>query len=200
MKYELHDTLLQAACPTLMVPKFGSFEPLDKPGQRYLSACDGLWIEIRRPWLHLLWPIAVQDDFTMPYGALEKKVELAFNKIPPPLIEQFLTDATAAFPNEFGAWLVWNDEEKERVYRPLEATEATGAFLQFERPTLADHESLAVDLHSHGRHRALFSTTDNRDDRGEVKIAGVYGSLDREITTAFRLCTGGKFISIPSAA
>jgi len=196
MKYNTLDNILNAACPTVIIPKYGEFVPLEVTGQRYLCACDGFWIEIRRPWLHLIWPVALQGDFSMPYGAIEKKIDLTFGKIPAHLVDLFLDDAQAAFPNEFGAWLVWDDNTKELVYRPLKAIKATGGYLKVERPSLDEHESLAVDLHSHGRHKAFFSAEDNRDDKLEVKVSGVYGSLDRDISKVFRLCTGGRFINL----
>lgn len=193
----LLDDALQTACPTVMVPKYGNLAPLDKPGQRFLSGCDGLWIEIHRPWLHMTWPVATQTTFPAPYGAVEKKVELAFGKIPPELIARFTADARAAFPNECGAWLIWNDLTKELRYHAMLSLVANPSYLEAQRPDLEKHESLAVNLHSHGRHAAGFSSTDDRDDRNEVKIAGVIGSLHTDSpTAAFRICTGGEFIPL----
>jgi len=53
MDNNMLDAALQTACPTLMVPKYAELPAMDKPGQRFLSASDGLWIEIRRPWMHM---------------------------------------------------------------------------------------------------------------------------------------------------
>jgi len=93
------DIALQTACPTVMVPMYGELAPLEKTGHRLLSARDGLWLEVHRPWMHLIWPIA-QTDFPTPYGQVEKKVELAFGKIPMELITRFASDAKTALPNE----------------------------------------------------------------------------------------------------
>lgn len=191
------DTILQTACPTLMVPKFGELEPLTESGHRYLSASDGLWINVKRPWLSLVWPVAQQNEFAMPYGSLEKKIQLSFDKISKEYTDLFLADATAALPNEFGAWLVWDEIEQTLKYRPLKSIEAGPDHLKVERIDLADHESLAVDLHSHAYDNAYFSTIDDEDDRGEVKISGVFGNLDLDRPTMiFRLCTGGRYIDI----
>lgn len=197
-----HDEILQSTCPTVMVPRFGNLEPLVASGHRFLSASDGLWIEVKRPWLHLVWPIALQNDFAMPYGALEKKVQFSFDHIPQSLMDAFIVDATAALPNEFGAWLIWDDFDQELKYRPLHSREAGPGHLEVDRPSLEDHESLAIDLHSHGHGKALFSPIDDRDDRGEVKISGVVGKLGRDgaHTMVFRLCTGGVYIDIPAGS
>ncbi|TSK07781.1 MAG: PRTRC system protein A [Geobacter sp.] len=191
------DIALQTACPTVMVPQYGELAPLDRSGHRFLSACDGLWVEIRRPWLHMIWPVATQTAFPNPYGTVEKKVELAFGKIPTDLIARFAADAREAFPNECGAWLIWDDQKKQLRYHAMPSLVANGSYLEAQRPDLEEHESLAVNLHSHGRHFAGFSSTDNRDDRNEVKIAGVIGSLHTDSpTAAFRICTGGEFINL----
>jgi len=136
-------------------------------------------------------------SFPTPYGALEKKIETSFGKIPVDLIGQFLVDARESFPNEFGAWLIWDDRSKQLRYQAMHSIEAGPAYLAAIRPDLEDHESLAVNLHSHARLKAFFSSEDNRDDRHEVKISGVIGSLDKDQpTAAFRICTGGVFIDL----
>lgn len=191
------DIPLQRACPTVMVPLRGEFIPLGKSGHRFLSASDGLWVEVRRPWLHLIWPVALQENYPMPYGKLERKIDLAFRKIPVDLVARFYRDAIAASPRECGAWLVWDDRSRVLKYRPMQAISAGVGHLEAQRPDLEEHESLAVNLHSHGPIPAHFSPTDNRDDRNEVKIAGVIGSLDEDRpTVAFRICTGGEFIDL----
>lgn len=191
------DTHLQTTCPTVMVPLHGEFAPLEKTGHRFLTASNGLWVEIRRPWLHLIWPVALQKNYPMPYGRLETQVELAFEKIPADLVAQFYRDAMAVHPTEFGAWLVWDERAKVLKYQPMQSIKAKVGYLEAHRPDLEEYESLAVNLHSHGPLPARFSPTDDRDDRNEVKIAGVIGSLHKDQpTAAFRICTGGDFIDI----
>lgn len=69
--------------------------------------------------------------------------------------------------------------------------------VRYTRPVLGDDEHLVVDLHSHGHLSAFFSTEDDRDDRGEFKIAGVLGNCDRgQCSTAFRLCANGLFLPL----
>jgi hypothetical protein len=60
-------------------------------------------------------------------------------------------------------------------------------------PSLQEDESIAIDLHTHGRSPAFWSTTDNRDDRG-VKVAGVFGHLHQvRPSAAFRLALNGYY-------
>jgi len=85
-------------------------------------------------------------------------------------------------------------------YRRLEALKASPDTLEVARPSLEEHEHLAVDLHSHGHGKAFFSPTDNKDDRFEVKLAIVFGNLDDETPSIkCRLCTGGGFVNLVDA-
>ena len=60
-------------------------------------------------------------------------------------------------------------------------------------PPLARDESIAVDLHTHGCLPAFWSATDDVDDRS-VKVAGVFGNLNREQpSAAFRLVLNGMY-------
>lgn len=205
MPLDYRDYLLQGTCPTVPVPKFGELPAMVGNGHRFLIAADGLWIEIKRPWLHLIWPLAKQTDVAIPYGSLRQKAQFAFGKLPVALIRKFADDAKAALPNEAAAWLVWNSEWGDETdcleYIPLPPVSAGSGHIQFERPALAPYKSLAVDLHSHGAGKAFFSSQDNQDDAGEVKISGVIGSLDRDgeklPTVEFRICALGLTIPIP---
>lgn len=193
------DYITQGVCPTLPVPKHGELPAMDN-GHRFLVADDGLWIEIKRPWLHMIWPLAQQTGVAIPYGSLRRKAQFAFGKLPIDLILDFTNDATAALPNEAAAWLVWDEHTRQLEYLPLPPVSAGSGHIQFERPALAPHESLAVDLHSHGAGPAFFSDQDNQDDAGEVKISGVIGSLtpegDRLPTVEFRICALGLTIPV----
>jgi len=196
------DIALQNATPTVMVPRFGSFEPMDEPGHRFLSASDGLWLELRRAWLYLRLPIARQNRVAMPYGSLEPVIEFVFGTLSGKLVDQFLLESREKLPNEHAAWITWNEENGNVELHTLEAINARPDLIHFHRPALDDCEHLVLDLHSHGRLPAFFSReTDDIDDRGEVKIAGVVGNIDTpQPTTAFRLCVLGMFLPLPGLA
>lgn len=194
---DIRDTILQSTVPTIMVPKFGELVPLQENGHRFLSTSDGLWIEIRRPWIHLVLPAATQDTYAMPYGNLQKKVELTMGKVPRELVDRFIEDARREAPLECAAWIVWNETTGEFDYRWLEPLEQGPAHVKFTRPTLSANEHLIIDLHSHGHIGACFSPEDDQDDRDEVKIAYVLGSFDKpEITFKARLCTMGGYLPL----
>jgi PRTRC genetic system protein A len=190
------DTLLQSHTPAIMVPRYGELPPMDiyKSGHRYLVAEDGLWLELRRPWLHARTPWAAAAR-PMPYGKVEALVQYAFSQEAlHDAYARFVDDAYAAMPNECAGWGVYSERTGALDYRALIALDASPGGVTFHRPLLADHEHLAVDLHSHGAGAAFFSETDDADDAGEVKISVVVGTLDREPTFATRLCLLGEFI------
>ncbi|HDV6329997.1 TPA: PRTRC system protein A [Burkholderia cenocepacia] len=195
------DNALFDSAPVAAVPRHAEFAPLLDVGHRFLLAAEGLFVEIRRPWLHLIQPIAPIDGACPrpPYGSIDTKIEFTFGRISAaePHLRRFANDAAEAAPNEHAAWIVWNETSKELVYREVEVTSSTPTAITINRPTLADDESLAFDLHSHGTGPAGFSATDDADDAGEVKIAGVIGGVGTaNPSVAFRLCALGKMITL----
>lgn len=211
---QLHlDVALFDSAPTVAVPKHAKFAALKEIGHRFLMTAEGVFVEVRRPWLHIIQRLAWTRDGASPtagpvppYGTVEEKVEFAFGRLGSALqeLQAFAAEARAALPNEYAAWIVWDAEKQKLQYRPLLATSATPGSITFERPALAEHESLAIDLHSHGNGSAFFSATDDVDDAGEVKISGVFGGLGEgcEPDVAFRLCVLGMFIplKVPASA
>lgn len=193
------DDVLQQSCPTIVVPKYGALVPMEEWGHRVLVARNGLWLEVLRPWLHALVPIASQEAFPLPFGELTVKLALAFGRVPLSFRERFLSEANAALPDEHAAWLVWNENQRTLQYRELAVIDRTPGRIQYRHPRLSDGEWLAVDMHSHGGLPAFFSATDNDDDRGAHKLAIVVGNLgSAEISVAMRLCLGGLFIDLPT--
>jgi len=188
------DALLQSHTPAIMVPRYGQLPKMDKPGHRYLVAEDGLWIEVLRPWLHAVVPWS-HTAIALPFGKVEKRIAYAFEAEDLSRIcRLFLLDAGLAMPNECAAWGVYDERSERLELRPLLADSASPGGVSFQRPRLAEHEHLAVDLHSHGAIDAFFSPTDDEDDEGEVKISVVAGTINQEPTLATRLCLLGEFI------
>lgn len=189
------DHALQAVTPTVMAPRYGAFEALASNGHRFLAASDGLWLEVRRPWLYLRKRIAEQTMVAMPYGVLTEEMQFA-ERIPRHLIEEFLKEAARRCPSECAAWITWNESTGRWRLRHLEEQSASAEHVDVIRPALPDGEHLVLDLHSHGRDSAFFSPRDDRDDHGEYKIAGVVGHVDTKPVLLLRLCAGGLFIPI----
>lgn len=197
------DAILQAHTPVVTVPRFGELAPLGKSGHRYLVDAQGLWIEVRRPWLHVRAPLASQlfsgdheGEHALPFGKLERLMQYGFSGEDLQRVQTlFLYDARKAMPDEYAAWAVYDERTQRLNYVPLIAeTSSPDALEGIQRPRLEPHEHLAIDLHSHGALSAFFSSTDDADDRGEVKVAVVVGGLDEEPQWETRLCLLGLFI------
>lgn len=193
------DLALFAAAPVATVPVHSEFFPLQHSGHRFLLAADGLYVEVRRPWLHFIHKVADQPAIAAPYGRIEPRTELIFGRLGAalPLFRSFAESARREAPNEWADMLVWNAQEKQLTDLNVTIHDSTPASLRYESRPLLEHESIAFDLHSHGSLPAFFSDTDNRDDAGSVKISGVFGNLDTEKPTAvFRLCVLGLYIPV----
>lgn len=201
MPLDIRDRIIQETAPIVPAPNFGELPALEHAGHRYIAARDGVLLEVRRPWLHLRWPITEQGSFTvpLPFGLVSKGITLAFGKIDRALLARFLEASKAAYPHEHAAWLVWDAREQRLKYRELEILKASAGQVEVKRPALEDHESLAVDLHSHADMDAFFSSTDDADDAGEVKISGVVGRLGAGAAPvwAFRLCALRVYLPLP---
>lgn len=196
------DAALWDSAPTVAVPKYALFEALKDVGHRFLATVEGLFVEVRRPWLHFIHPIAPIGDKAPrpPYGKIERKCEMAFGKLSAalPMIRAFAQEAAENLPNEHAGWIVWNDLAQVLDYVPIVADTASSGSVTFRRPELGAHQTLVVDLHSHGTGPAFFSPTDDADDFGEVKLACVIGTLGQEgqlPSIQLRLCVLG--LSIP---
>ncbi len=195
------DVALQSVMPTVMVPRFSELEELDTSGNRILMASNGVWLEVCRTWLYARMPIAPPALIPVPYGEVSAELRFGFGKLPTAMVSQFIELARIRSPNECAAWIVWNQRTGKWSLRMLEERSVGPGHVEVVRPALAEDEHMILDLHSHGLSDAYFSSTDDYDDgRGEVKIAGVIGNLNKpEVTASFRLCANGVFVSLPYA-
>ncbi len=199
------DVALLAAAPVAVVPANSAFYPLQENGHRFLLAADGIYLEARRPWLHFIHRLAPISGVRIPYGPLTPTVEFPFGRLGAamPQLQDFALHASACAPVEAAGSVIWNSVTNEwRIEYPHVIGEAGEGHIEFEQVRLADDEHLVIDLHSHGHLPAFFSGTDDCDDAGSVKIAGVYGNLDQtEPTVAFRICVLGVTIplQVPAA-
>jgi PRTRC genetic system protein A len=198
MNLNIHDQFLQSQVPTVMVPKYEPLAPLVGDSHRVIMASNGVYIEARRSWMHVIKKVA---DFgvklPVPYGEAEEVTEL-FIDFPLHLVREFYFDALDKHPNECSAWIILNTDTGEFRYQMLEEIVASMSYLEVHNPILTDNETLIIDIHSHGYHSAEFSDLDDKDDAGAYKISGVIGSLGAgQIESAsFRLCVGGLFIPL----
>jgi PRTRC genetic system protein A len=189
------DMTLQRSFPTIMVPRNEPVAEMQVAGERLLMAENGVFIEIRRPWLSLVRRIARFSVRTaVPYGRVTPSTDLICEAIPANLIGAFAEMARKAFPNETGAWIVWSPSSRAFRLAPMGIVHHDRGSLKYESPALSGDEVLVVDCHSHGNHPAYFSSTDNEDDRHDVKMALVIGNCDRPTPSiTARLCAKGIF-------
>lgn len=193
------DLALLKGAPVVVAPVKCQFQPLQENGHRFVMGAGGIFLEVRRPWLHAIQLVAPITDVTTPYGTVTPKLDLAFGRlgVALPQMKEFAAHAMAASPIEAAGAIIWNSRDDTwRIDYPSVIGEATASSIQFEQPQLAEHEHLVIDVHSHGVLGAFFSTVDDADDAGTVKISGVYGNLDRTPTVAFRLCVLGLKIPL----
>jgi PRTRC genetic system protein A len=192
------DAALLAHTPIVPVPRYGKLAPLEGNGHRFLVAHDGLYVEVRRPWLHLIEPVSddLQPEIALPCGTIDPVYEVKFSEEAlRAFVWGFVQAAQGALPNECAAWLVYGAYTRSLIYMQLESTSASAGHVTFTRPRLEPSMSLAVDLHSHGTAAAFFSATDDEDDAGDdVKISIVVGNVDRsEPSVKARMCVLGIF-------
>jgi PRTRC genetic system protein A len=203
------DQLIQERFPTIMVPAYEELSPCPLHETRLLIARGGLYIDTSQPFgrfRRCLWPV---PDRELPYGEVEEINEL----------EAILTDGvvTAIFEStilpeaaryaednrEWAGWIVWTREGY--LYLPLDF-EASGARVLIKnRPALPQDTCLAIDVHSHGAMKPFFSSTDDLDDSGGVKLSVVLGSYSREeghhrFLYAYRIVAEGFFFGLGVAS
>jgi PRTRC genetic system protein A len=185
------DAAVQATCPVRSVPRYGEL-PAHASGQRMLLAGNGLFVQMKTPWLDCTMRVA-EVGMRLPFGPLDETIAFAFGVIPVGLLERFIAEARSALPNETAGALMFNVRTGGLRLAMHEAVAAGPGHVSYRIEELPDDELLAVDLHSHGRLPAFWSAEDDRDDQG-VRVCGVFGNLDRERPTArFRLVLNGLF-------
>ncbi|MFP4897038.1 PRTRC system protein A [Paraburkholderia sp. EG304] len=189
------DLMLQRSFPTVMVPRNEAVTEMLTAGERLLVAENGVFLEVRRPWLSLVRQVAEFNvRMAIPYGRVTSSTRLLCETIPADLVGAFAEMARKAHPMETGAWIVWSPSTQAFRLAPVGIVTHTGGSLKYQPPALAGDEVLVMDCHSHGRHPAYFSSTDNDDDRHDVKMALVIGNCDRSTPSiAVRLCAKGIF-------
>ena len=191
---DARDLALQAVMPTVMVPGYSDLTELVEPGGRLLMAGNGIWLEVRRAWMYMRACVS-QLPIPIPYGLVTPELRFPFVKPPRSLVSQFIEEARTRLPNECAAWITWHEVTGAWKLKMLDESSSGSMHVDTILPILDDGEHTVIDVHSHGTLPAFFSDEDNRDDRGECKIAGVVGNLDTtNVTAKFRVCANGLFI------
>lgn len=107
-------------------------------------------------------------------------------------IKQFFLDVMDMGPSTYEAqvFIVWNETSEEyRIVVPKQ--EVSAAAVRYDiADTLADDDVIIVDIHSHNTMNAFFSGTDDRDDKKNPWISGVFGKLTTNFEYKFRFNDG----------
>lgn len=194
---DARDAALQASCPVVIAPRFGALPDMDR-GQRLVVAADGLFVQIKLDWLDCIRCLTPQGlGLPLPYGAVEERLRFSFGVLPIRLIERFIEEGRRSLPNEAAAALIYSRTSGQLRLASCEPVRCTPTRIDYRAPAMAADETLAVDLHTHGRLAAFWSDEDDRDDQG-IKIAGVFGRLHEPRPEAcFRLVINGRYWPIP---
>lgn len=193
------DIALQRSCPSVCIPRFGQLERPATNGERVLVGSNGTFLEVTRSWGYFIRRIAAfESSVALPYGEGTAFQQLAVDKLPRDLFEQFNEHARTNSHVEVGAAILWNEHTGKCRLALSESLAAGPGHLTYKLADLAEGEHLLVDCHSHARFSAGFSKQDNADDQHNVKFAYVIGNCDRTVPTyALRLCLKGIYETLP---
>lgn len=198
------DLAVLSAVPLIPVPPSGRSPAIDalrsaREGHGLIIGRDGPMLIMRRAWLELDMTLSEDFGIHLPYGSIgHDRLSLRCGYIPGVFLQEIVRLFRAALPNETAIFVIWNEETGTFSLREPEILEASPASLSYRPPVLAPNEHLIVDAHSHGRMKAFFSGTDDKDDQHTTKIAMVIGELgDMAVPSIrFRLCACGHFLPL----
>lgn len=190
------------AVPCYPVPPSGRSPAIDalresRAGHGLAVGKNGVMLILRRPWLAMDVMVALGMDAYLPYGETgQERAELRCGLIPHELMTQILTQFRHALPNEAAAFIIWNEETRAFTVDFPVIDDATPSRVVYQTPTLPPHCHVVLDVHSHGKGKAFFSSTDDADDINATKIAMVVGRLHEPgvSDTSLRLCANGMFL------
>lgn len=187
------DQALLASCPVVAAPRFGTLPEMPN-GQRIIVARNGWFVQTRLDWLDSIAALGMQPPaMRLPYGDVHEHLRFSFGQLPIRMIEEFVAYGRAHLPDEVAGVLIYARSTGRLRLTICDAVRASPIHVDYRRPPMASDETVAVDLHTHGRGPAFWSADDDRDDQG-IKVAGVFGRLDqRDPMACFRLVINGLY-------
>ena len=155
-------------------------------GFDYVLGAGGLYVQSESA--HLTARVLVAPAEVRGLAPVSEKLELAHGPIPAHVFELGLGWMLAAPDTERFFAVRWDGDAYRLVVPPQEGT---GSSLTYQPPV-----GVIAEFHSHGRHSAFFSTTDDRDEQG-FRMYGVVGRIDSpQPEFALRLGTYGNFVPL----
>ena len=137
-------------------------------GYDYVMGAGGIYVQSEST--HLTARMLVAPAKVRGLAPVSEKLELAHGLIPAHVFELGLAWMLAAPDTERFFAVRW-DGDAYLLVVPEQA--GTSASLTYQPPA-----GVVAEFHSHGRHSAFFSATDDRDEQG-FRVYGVVGRLDR---------------------
>jgi len=183
MDTNLKDRLIQERFPTIMAPRYQTLPPCLLHQTRLLMARGGLYIETLQPFgafRRCLWGA----DRELPYGEVTEVDEFSAilrDSRVAAIFEKYILPGAAEYADEnreWAGWIVWSREEGYS-HMPLDFEASASSVVIRHRPVLPEGAHLVIDVHSHGLMKAFFSSTDDLDDSGGVRLSVVLGSYAR---------------------
>ncbi len=193
---DARDRALQATCPVIAAPRFGSLPPMEN-GQRIILAANGVFAQVKLDWLDCIQELAPALPLPLPYGSVAERLVFAFGVLPIRLIEEFIEAGRCGLPNEVAGVLIYSRRRGSLRLALCEPLASSPVRIEYSVPSMEADETVAVDLHTHGCSRPFWSDIDDDDDQG-IKVAGVFGCLHQPRPAAeFRLVINGRFRTLP---
>ena len=141
-------------------------------GYDYILASDGLWVQAQNDLLTFRIPVAnAQVRGLLPAG---RKVELKNGPIPASLLNSIIKWMQQDPDHERYAVITWTGDQYQAQAPPQDGRSA--------RVRYQNVRHAALEIHSHGRLPAFFSSTDDADEQG-LRLYAVAGRLDQETPT-----------------
>ena len=152
-------------------------------GYDYVLGAGGLYVQSESA--HLTARALVAPAQVRGLAPVTDKLQLSHGSIPARVFELGLSWMLVAPDTERFFAVGW-DGDAYRLVVPPQA--GTGSSLTYRPPS-----GVVAEFHSHGRHRAFFSATDDEDEQG-FRVYGVVGRLDTaQPELALRLGIYGHF-------
>ena len=185
------DQALLAACPVVAAPRFGKLPEMAN-GQRIIVARNGWFVQTRLDWLDSITALGLDAPaMRLPYGEVQEHLRFSFGPLPIKLIEEFVAYGREHLPNEVAGVLIYSRSTGRLRLEFCDAEWSSPVRIDYRRPPMARDETVAVDLHTHGRGPAFWSADDDRDDparTGRFSFDG--GVFDDNRATG--KCGGGR--------
>lgn len=166
--------------------------PMPQALYQYLLAGDGVYIRAERPGLYAIMPLApVTVRGLVPF----KTAIFSIQKVGQCLIKDIFLRSYGAMPNEIlfylepglTAWDYWMPQQIQTPGNVSPVDPYAG-------------KNALIEIHSHHRMSAFFSSTDDKDERSGFRVYTVIGNLDSDHPTIqVRLGIYGYFFPIPAA-